>query len=120
MLECQMEQNWGKSSRGGNFQSNNFGGALSSPSTLLWPCVAFRFSERPFPQVHVILTSLLRLSFLVTFLGQAVCSQNKAWHVTQWARPDSESWPSAFAVAVLWGSGLPSQRALPTFLLTLF
>lgn len=45
-----MEQNWVKSSRGGNFQGNNFGGALSSPSTLLWPCVAFRFSERPFPK----------------------------------------------------------------------
>lgn len=23
---------------------------MSSPSTLLWPCVAFRFSERPFPK----------------------------------------------------------------------
>lgn len=60
------------------------------------------------------------LSFLVIFLGQAVCSQNKAWHVTRWGKPDSESWPSAFASAVLCGSGLPSQRALPTFLLTLF
>lgn len=60
------------------------------------------------------------LSFFVTFLGRAVCSQNKAWHVTRWGKPDSESRPSAFASAVLCGSGLPSQRALPTFLLTLF
>ena len=50
MQVCQTELSWGEISRGGNFQSNNFGGALSSPSALLWPCVAFQFSERPIPK----------------------------------------------------------------------
>lgn len=92
MLECQMELNGGKSSRGGNFRSNNFGGALSSPSTLLWPCAAFRFSECPFPQVHLRQASLLPCD---------TPGPGRLQSVTQWGKPDPESWPSAFAVAVL-------------------
>lgn len=83
------EQNWGIIQRR-QFSECNFGGALSSLPTFF--CSVWLLLSGPLssvPQACVFEAAFLPLPFLVTFLGQAVFTQNNE---TWWGKPGLKSW----------------------------